>query len=628
MNDKIISLPKEVVMKIAAGEVVEKPASIIKELVENSVDAGATSITVEIKDGGVSYLRVVDNGSGIRENMIALAFERHSTSKLKTSDDLFNIKTLGFRGEALASIAAVSNVTLTTKHLNADNGVTVENHGGVIKSIKPAAFSMGTSIVVKDLFFNTPVRLKFLKKPTAEASAISDLMMRLILSRPDISFRYVNNTKTVYHSVGDGSLETAISRVYDTSTAKKMIAINYNAQGIIIKGFVGVFDLEKGNRSNQTFFVNGRYFKDEIVSNALEVACKGYVTVSKFPMCVLNITVPFNTVDVNVHPNKLEVRFQNPSLIKDTIIEAVTKALNNINVASEVIKNDFNETKSNLKEEIFNNFYEIKNSGNEFNSLIFGKENIFNHDNFPSKKISQFNDSQLEIFEPKSKWAPINNNIKEEKSIENDIPTQDSFITNQPKFNIHKDIKIIGTIFNTFILLEYSEKMLIIDQHAALERINYEKMLKAYDNNNLSQKYLTPILIHMNQREIDFIREHQEYLYDSGFDVSIFDDSSVAVRAVPILMGEPMTIKSCLQEIFNTWDNKNDNISKELVREKILQSACKHSIKAGDKLDDFSMEQIVKQLFVENIIPTCPHGRPLIIEITKNELYKRFKRIQ
>lgn len=628
MNDKIISLPKEVVMKIAAGEVVEKPASIVKELVENSIDAGATAITVEIKDGGISYLRVVDNGSGIRENMIALAFERHSTSKLFSSNDLFNIKTLGFRGEALASIAAVSKVTLTTKHKEAENGVTVENHGGVITNIKPSAFSMGTSIVVKELFFNTPVRLKFLKKPISEASSISDLLMRLILSRPDISFRYVNNGKTIYHSIGDGKLESAISRVYDVSTAKKLIEVNYSSNGIIIKGYVGVFDLEKGNRSNQTFFVNGRYFKDDIVSSALETSCRGFVTVSKFPMCIIDIIVPYNSVDVNVHPNKLEVRFENPNLLKEVIIEAVTNALNNIYISNEIINNDnINEAKLNLNDEIFNTFDDIKNTTYNVDVLkpnLEAFKNVFNND---SEKL--LSDSSYTVLEPKIKWRPLEfSNNSEDVQNKNNNSIQETFIENKPEIDIRDSIIIIGTIFNTFILLEYKEKLLIIDQHAAFERINFEKMLTAYKNKNLKQEYLTPILINLNQREIDFIREHQDELYDSGFDITFFDDDSIAVRSVPILLGEPMSIKSCLQEIFNNWDNKKDNLSKEIAREKILQFACKHSIKAGDKLDDDTIFQIVKQLFIDNIVPTCPHGRPIIIELTKNELYKRFKRIQ
>lgn len=628
MKDTIIRLPQEIVLKIAAGEVVEKPASIVKELVENSIDAGASAITVEIQEGGIKYLRVVDNGTGIKENMLALAFERHSTSKLSSADDLFNIHTLGFRGEALASIAAVSKVTLLTKHTTADSGVVIQNEGGKIISIKPAAITQGTSITVQDLFFNTPVRLKFLKKPSQEASAITDFMLRLILSHPEISFRYVNNGKTIFHSVGDKSLKTAIARVYDVQTSTQMKKVQYTSQGIIVNGYVGVLDLEKSNRNAQTFFVNNRYFRSDLVSRALEEACKGLFTISKFPMCVLNITVPYNFVDVNVHPNKLEVRFADNEILYNVIKEAVFSAVSTLQVTDILERQEY--IPSLPTENIFNNIKQIESS-----SLI--EDTI---KNIASISISadtplSLNDSQNTLVQTETAWAPLSiqnayttndefssiNNIKHEKV----AIQQNTFI---PEPALEDKIRIIGAAFHSFLIIEYEEKLLFVDQHAAQERINFEKMTLAYKSGSYSQKLLSPILLELNAIEYELFVEYQEDLYTSGFEVSVFDETSIAVRAVPIILGEPMDIKDCIHEFLSTVGDKKIDLTKDIIRERILQSACKHSIKAGEKLNEIGIKGLIQEILSSNIAPTCPHGRPIFIEMTKNDLYKKFKRIQ
>lgn len=617
MNDIIKKLPQDIVLKIAAGEVVERPSSVVKELVENSIDAGATSITVEIQEGGVKYIRVLDNGIGIKENMLAFAFESHSTSKIQDSDDLDQIKTLGFRGEALSSISAVSKIHLSTKHNDSKSGVSIINIGGQIQDIKPSSITVGTNIVVKDLFFNTPARLKFLKKPSIEAGYVSDLILRLILSHPEISFRYINNGKVVYHSVGDGKLESAIARIYDIYTSKNMYEVNYSENGLVLKGYLGVLELEKNNRNNQTFFINGRFFKNEIITEALEDGAKGYFTISKYPMCVLNLIVPYDFVDVNVHPNKLEVRFADNNKVYELVKNAILSTVNNIKLKDTLDKPIIQEQS-------------IKND------IVIPEDFSFNSNIVPSYLInSEFentidilNDSGSTIEEAQVKWEPEKNNYSDEKA-------NDSLTTKieQNSLNIEDDhpklnIKIIGTVLDSLILVEYMDKLLLIDQHAAQERLNYEKMIKAYDQNNYSQNLITPLLIELNPQEANVIRNYSEQLYKMGFDVSFFDENSIAIRSVPIVLREPMSIKDCFKEIFSNFSGKSLDLSSDIIKEKILQSACKHSIKAGEKLPEVGIVGLVKQLFNSDVAPTCPHGRPIIIQFSKNELYKMFKRIQ
>lgn len=617
MNDIIKKLPQDIVLKIAAGEVVERPSSVVKELVENSIDAGATSITVEIQEGGIKYIRVLDNGIGIKENMLAYAFESHSTSKIQDFDDLDQIKTLGFRGEALSSISAVSKIHLSTKHKNSKSGVSIINVGGQIQDIKPSSITVGTNIVVKDLFFNTLARLKFLKKPSVEAGYVSDLILRLILSHPEISFRYINNGKVVYHSVGDGKLESAIARIYDIYTSKNMYEVNYSENGLVLKGYLGILELEKNNRNNQTFFINGRFFKNEIITEALEDGAKGYYTISKYPMCVLNLIVPYDFVDVNVHPNKLEVRFADNNKVYELVNNAILSTVNNIKLKDTLDKPIIEEQS-------------IKND------IVIPEDFSFNSDVVPSylinsefeNKINILNDSGSTIEDAQVKWEPEKNNYIDEKVndslttkiVQNSLKIEDD----HPKFNI----KIIGTVLDSFILVEYMDKLLLIDQHAAQERMNYEKMIKAYDQNNYSQNLITPLLIELNSQEADVIRNYSNQLYKMGFDVSFFDENSIAIRAVPIVLREPMSIKDCFKEIFSNLSSKTLDLSADIIKEKILQSACKHSIKAGEKLPEVGIIGLVKQLFSSDVAPTCPHGRPIIVQFSKTDLYKMFKRIQ
>ena len=324
---KIRMLSESMIGKIAAGEVVERPVSAIKELIENSLDAGATSVTIEIREGGLEYIRVTDNGSGIDESDIRMAFERHATSKISREQDLDAIQTLGFRGEALASIAAVSRITLTTRTRDRDTGLKVINEGGKITSVEETAAPAGTTIIVRDLFFNTPVRRNFMKKPSVEGAAVNELITQLILSRPDISFRYLSNSKVLYHSPGDGQLSSAVHTVYGGQALGTMRKVDGHMNGIILKGYVGIGDNARGNRNQEMFFINRRIMQSQTLSNALEQACRERVMIGKFPVCALHISIPFENVDVNVHPNKLQVRFRDEAAVSEAVLTLVLEAL-------------------------------------------------------------------------------------------------------------------------------------------------------------------------------------------------------------------------------------------------------------------------------------------------------------
>lgn len=626
MND-IKKLPQEVIMKIAAGEVVERPSSIVKELVENSIDAKAKNITVEIVNGGIDYIRVCDDGIGIKSKDINTAFLRHTTSKLSYETDLYNIHTLGFRGEALASIAAISNVTLETRYFEEVQGIKINNNGGIIGNVQPSSIDKGTNIIIKDLFFNIPVRKKFLKKPATEATYITDYMLRLILSRSDISFRYINNGKTIYHSLGDGSLLNTIARVYDYSTSQKMIEINHTQNGVIIKGFIGVGDLEKSNRTHQTFFINGRYFKSEFITESIEYAAKGSVMINKYPMCVLFFTMPYNSVDVNVHPNKLEVRFANPEAIKEAIYYAIKNSINSLSVNNEfTLESGINQRAN----DVTINFETIKNMSIDTDCNLFDNKDVLKDGSNEFLSFSDFSSSEMNLIDPnldKNIFNRVEENsfIKVEPKVYGDNK-HDKIIENKFIDENIIEYKILGSLFNTFILIEYKDNLIIIDQHAAQERMNYERLMRSLETKTISQSYLTPVMVPLAPREIEILQGMQEDLFKAGFDVSVFDENSVVVRAVPMLFNDPMNLKECFDEIFSGFSNTN-SLTQDKRIEKIIQASCKHSIKAGDELSHKSIDILIRDMLNMDIVPTCPHGRPVLIKMTKNDFYKKFKRI-
>ncbi len=653
----IQKLPQDVIGKIAAGEVVERPAAAVKELVENAIDAGATAVTVELTDGGITAIRVADNGTGIPAGQMRMAFERHATSKLTSAEELFNIHTLGFRGEALASIAAVSRVTCTSKTADAEYGMKAQVEAGAFLDFVEAASPVGTTVLVKDLFFNAPVRLKFLKKPAAEAALVSDYLMRLILSRPDIAFRFASQGKTIYRSPGDGRLETAIYAVYGRETAQAMRKVYGNSGGVVIDGVVGVQELSRGNRQQQSFFINGRYFRDELLSRALESAAEGYVMIGRFPICALNLTMPYEQVDVNVHPNKLEVRFQNSAAVMNALETVVREALQTETIAeklaaptkrpemeaeaievvpllrdadatAETIIEDTGETKLLKKpheKELFP-FPRVDEGSRAVlrdtiwqyigeTEVLEAKELITEKPDIPETGTEVYGAEPVaEVHPPEPAAAEIS--LPE--------PVQGML----PGATEEHPLRYIGAAFSTYLLFEAGERLLLIDQHAAHERLLYDRLMARYQNEHMSQRLLTPLLLSFPARDVQALTEAQEELEAIGFDLDAFDATSVAVRATPVILGESEPVRELLVDVLDDLRGRASSVTQDRLKAKVAQMACKHAIKGGDALSPTDVEQLLRQMLSSGIQPTCPHGRPVVQEITKRELEKRFRRIQ
>ena len=639
---KIQLLNDEVIGKIAAGEVVERPAAAIKELVENSLDAGASAVTVEIRDGGISYFRVTDNGSGIASGDIRMAFERHATSKITRAQDLQAIATLGFRGEALASIAAVSRVTCTTRTRSDESGLKARNEGGQILSIEEAACPEGTTFVVRDLFFNTPVRLKFLKKPASEAALVSDLMMRLILSRPDVSFRYINQGKTLYHSAGDGKLESAVFSIYGSEMLRTMRPVEGCQGGVVIKGYVGIGESARGNRSHQSFYINGRYMKSNLLSTAVESACRERVMIGKFPTCVLHLTMPFDTVDVNVHPNKLEVRFQNErgiydaveAIVRDALVErdALEKPAQLLLTPEKPPEKPVQVIKQSMAEPPVQAAAApaaMPKPAPEIRPKAPIPAVMPRVDAAPpvvSRTVMR-DSGAAPVIRPVQQNRPESVQTDKKPTVGLQMPVRDpeqvpSFLPDAPK-----PMKLMGVAFNTFILVEYEDNLLMIDQHAVHERLLFDRMMKAYDQHEAGQELLVPMLVSVTRREQQLLSENRELLEGIGLTVEPFGEQQVSIRSIPMILGNPQA-RDFLRDILDQLEDERGTVSMEKRRSAILQLACKKAVKGGDALSEAEIRDLVTRMIDQHVTPTCPHGRPLVIALSHQELDKRFKRIQ
>ena len=697
MEDRpIIRLDEEIIGKIAAGEVVENPASAIKELIENSLDAGATCVTVEIRDGGISYLRVTDNGRGIPARDVRLAFERHATSKIRKSEDLFNLRTLGFRGEALASIAAVSKLTLTTRHTGEENGTRAVNEGGIIQSISEAASPQGTTIVARDLFFNTPVRLKFLKKPVTEAARVAEVIARLILAHPDISFKLIHNSKQVYSSSGNGDLRSAVFCLYGREIANAMIPVKSEGS-VSVNGLVGIGAQARSNRSRQTFIVNGRTIRSPLLTQALEEGCRERVTVGHYPICVLNIQMPVAMVDVNVHPNKLEVRFSDENLIYQNVKAAVfdsfsASALDSAPKMSltreetkvftgsvRVIDTENEEGIAQARQETQKENQEAQTEqpikvrvlsvpvreGEAQTSKEEKAERptIKQHTDFSSFVTQYFGGSALResvipgnmrnqgSVQPVAAQASIEepaaqNPDSEKKTIEENTPliqkqesapkqdsmpepVQENMLASEKSEHLGPSLEgysILGVAFDTYIILQNDKQMIFIDQHAAHERILYEKLMREIDAGVGSQMLMVSQIVHVTPQDRAKIETYSEEIKSAGFDIEPFGDDSYQIRAVPNVLGVPQS-KSAFLEMVDRLGELRVLSTQQKRRDAILQMACKKAIKGGDKLTIEEIRPLLADMMAGSAPPTCPHGRPLVVILTRSELEKRFRRI-
>ncbi|MDR3240478.1 MAG: DNA mismatch repair endonuclease MutL [Clostridiales bacterium] len=627
-TNQIQLLDADMINKIAAGEVVERPLSVVKELVENSIDAGASAITIEIKDGGVTQTRVTDNGCGIPQDQTCAAFWQHATSKIAAPDDLTRVMTLGFRGEALASVAAVARVEMITKTAGAILGSRLEVHGSEIAADEEIGCAEGTTVIVRDLFYNVPVRLKFLKKPASEAGAISDIVNKLALGHPEIAFQYISNGTTALRTNGNGDLKTAIFYVYGRETAQKLLPVEARAERYTLTGFLAKPELSRGSRNYQTVFINGRYVKTELLQSAVEDAYKTLVMTGKFPTFVLHLSIEPDLVDVNVHPNKLEVRFREEESLFAWTRAAALAALQDQNLIptakpERLLFHRAADTK-------------ILEPAKTQAALPF----------HPSPKSAP--KTVYTVKENDRVFAPVPEHVPDQ--IPKPVPTPNH---EPPQADPHPSepapsapafrapYRIIGQVFQTYWMAEQNESLYIIDQHAAHERILYEELLKSLKQESIpSQQLLRPIAVQLSFRERQLLEDNQEMFERFGFEIEDFGGQSAAIRAVPFLFKNPMKADFLL-DILDKLEKDSAFADSgpiepgstepaglyQLKLNAIASMACKAAVKANDSLSPEEARALIEKMLSLEHPFTCPHGRPTVIEMTKRDFEKKFKRV-
>ena len=687
---KIVLLDELTINKIAAGEVIERPASVVKELVENSIDAGATNITVEIQNGGISKIRIIDNGSGMSKDDLEFAFERHATSKIRKADDLENVKSMGFRGEALASIAAIAHVELVSKTEDDSIGHKIVVEGGKILEIEDSASQKGTTITVSNLFFNTPVRYKFLKKDFTEAGYIEDAVTRIAIANPNIAIKLINGNKTIIQTNGNGDLKTVIYTIYGKEIAEGLLEVNYEYEGIKVTGAIGKPEIARNNRSYQMFFVNKRYIKDKTLSAGVEQAFKGLIPIGKYGVVVLNIEIEPNKIDVNVHPTKLEIRFQEEQKVFKAIYHSVKDTLlkgdlvkeverepiveeQKLEVNQEPAKLEENQIKTEQVVEPKVETEDIKKSG--FMGLFKKKEKdadefIENYSTntlqeiFAQKNVGQPEKVEIPTQEQKDKMEDI---IERQKELENpkvEEPTSKDFdemyvktfgklpetqkieedsnkidvktlkevgnisvFEEKENYNAIPKYKFIGALFSTYLVIEMKDEIYIIDQHAAHERVMYEKVKKNFYNNmeKDSQIMLLPDIIELSHKERAIVKENTELFKKAGFIIEEFGDNTIRLIGVPSLCMD-LDTKELFLEILDEIDTVAITAKQEKEDKFISTIACKAAVKANMKLTNEEVDTLMRQLLVLPNPFTCPHGRPTAIKMTRYDIERKFNR--
>lgn len=657
---KINVLSKHLAELIAAGEVVERPASVVKELMENSIDAGATSITVEIRNGGVTYIRVTDNGCGIERDDVPKAFISHATSKICDEDDLNSILTLGFRGEALASIAAVSRTELLTRAETEQSGTSYAVEGGVQTRYEQAGCPLGTTIIVRDLFFNTPARMKFLKRDVSEANAVAEVVDRIALSNPHISVRFIREGKQALLTPGDSKLISAIYAVFGRAFADSLVEVDYELEGIGVKGYVCKPAFSRPSRSMQYFFLNGRYIKSRSCMASMENAYKNSVMVGKFPSCVLNVIIPPSFVDVNVHPAKTEVRFSDERRVSSAVYYAVKSAIEALDTPvavnlAKVTEKTRKETSQLLlavedeapitavkpvavqREPDYQSKAPVKNesfwsgmSSSQFRAAVSssGTERPIADNADEPDLISSFKrakpektrqekpvqpDTTVKTVTPAEYVPPSHNYVPVKVQEEKDLPP--------------KPLRLLGEAFKTYIICEYDGKVYFIDKHAAHERVIYNKIKKAAENNVSAQVLLTPVTVTLNKNDYDTVIANLEIFSKAGYLVEDFGSGVVIVRECPMLISGD-DIEDTVVEIASYLVQNKTNVESEKIDRIHHTSACKAAIKAGYKNSTAEMKVLAEQVLYDDEIRYCPHGRPVMIEMSKYDLEKQFGRIQ
>ena len=698
--------------KIAAGEVIERPASVIKELVENAIDAGATAVVVEIEDGGITFMRITDNGCGIERDDVRKAFLRHSTSKIRSADDLVHISSLGFRGEALSSIAAVAQVELVTKTANDIFGTRYVIEGGQEKVLEETGAPDGTTFLVRQLFYNTPARRKFLKTPMTEASHISDLLTRLALSHPEVSFQFINNHQPKIHTSGNGRLKDVIYHIYGREIANNLLPLEYDCEGMRVNGFLGKPLISRGNRNFENYFVNGRYIRSNILSKGIEDAYKDFTMQHKYPFVAFHIQVDPEKIDVNVHPTKMELRFSNQQEIYNRIYQAVSDGLHEKNLIPEVeipeppsLENKINDRRAGARKNAVLVQEVPKRPYGNLNPEPVKKEESDEEKNLDyfMKKMkervqayhNQVSHAEVESTEDISKKAQETDKVKEavkrrlnsektEHTLQNshsntectlqnktskteydpiktehtlqkdnsDVQKTECDLQNNPQFShnnpqksekskqldlfeenllkkeVKQEYKIIGQVFDTYWLVQFRDSLYIIDQHAAHERVLYERTLAGMKNREYTSQYLSPpIILSLSMQEIDVLETYKDRFTSIGFEMEPFGGDEYAVRAVPDNLFGIAKKELLLEMLDGLSEGLASNLEPSLIDEKIASMSCKAAVKGNSRLSAAEVEALIGELLTLDNPYHCPHGRPTIISMTKRELEKKFKRI-
>ena len=650
--------------KIAAGEVIERPASIVKELVENSIDAKAASVTVEIQDGGISLIRVTDNGSGIEREDIRNAFLRHSTSKIRKVEDLAHIASLGFRGEALSSISAVTRTELITKTKEDTFGTRYVIEGGVEQSLEDAGAPDGTTFLVRQLFYNVPARRKFLKTPMTEAGHVQDLLMRLALSHPEVAFTFINNGQTKMRTSGNGKLKDVIYSIYGREAAANLIELDYSMDGLVMKGYLGKPVITRGNRNFENYFVNGRYVKNAMLSKAIEDAYKDFLMQHKFPFVVIHFQVDGEKIDVNVHPTKMEMRFQRQQDVYNIVYEGVHRTLLEPELipqveapAPKVISQPKSESpfllkpktapqpmekKPEEKEEPHDEAYFMKKmkervlSYHQRNSSaeVAKKEQIFR----PQAQAERIKDALArakEVEKQPQKQAEEQPELIRETPVYETKPVTEEKAEQLNLFEEHllkrekkAEYKLIGQVFETYWLVEFENSLYIIDQHAAHERVLYERTLKEMKNREFTAQYLSPpIILSLSMQEAQVLNENMDRFTRIGFEIEPFGGEEYAVRAIPDDLFGIAKKELLLEMLDDLADGISTSMTPELIDEKVASMSCKAAVKGNNRLSAQEADALIGELLLLENPYHCPHGRPTIIAMTQRELEKKFKRI-
>lgn len=650
---EISVLSKDISELIAAGEVIERPASVIKELLENSIDAGAEHITVEIKNGGTTYMRITDDGCGIAPEQVATAFLRHATSKITSKDDLDNILTLGFRGEALASISAVAKVEVLTKQKSDELGTNYIIEGSIEKLNEPTGCPDGTTIIIRDIFYNVPVRQKFMKRDSAEANAIISIMQKIVLSHPEISFKLIKDNKIEFTSAGDGELYSAIYGVYGRDFAHDLIPVDYSENGITVKGYIIKPLYSKSNRAFQNFFINGRFVKSVTCCVSLEEAYKNLIMVGKYPACVLMLDVPPVAVDVNVHPAKAEVRFSDEKLVFNSVYFAVKNAL----MASGLIYEfQFKEEKSGTVDYKAKPFepekfeqqkipekavstMSVKQVSDSGYSAVSFSESKENHVSVPVSDTVTFSSKKLEYgSNSKADFSGTPEIVPEKSETEKSFGSfsyinKDSFKKTEPApvqqtedKTEREEIKVIGELFKNYILAESGNNMVMIDKHAAHERVIFEK-LRSNCTSADSQMLIESAEILLSENECGALEENIGVLENMGFKLDTSGVPFVKINAVPIIL-DMLNMDEVIPEIAENLYLNKVNPQTHCLDDTLHDLACKAAIKANDKNTVPELQKLAEEVFYNENIRHCPHGRPVMFVLSKRDIEKQFKRIQ